>query len=173
MQVVVLATGGTIDKAYPRGAGAYAFEIASPPAAVDILREAHAHDVDVQQVLRKDSTDITDADRAALCDTLRRIHAERGVRLFVVTHGTDTMVQTARALWPVCVELGLRAVLCGARLPNAFKGSDAPFALGFALAAARAQPQGHGAWLAMQGRIWSAPSVRYNTATCCYEDDVQ
>ena len=96
-QITVIAMGGTIDKDYPRSAGGYAFEI-DEPAAGRVLSDLPPN-VSVPHVIvsvcRKDSTEINAADRQALCDAVASVPP--GGRV-VVTHGTDTLVESAQAL---------------------------------------------------------------------------
>ena len=96
-KITVIAMGGTIDKDYPRSAGGYAFEI-DEPAAGRVLSDLPPN-VSVPHVIvsvcRKDSTEINAADRQALCDAVASVPP--GGRV-VVTHGTDTLVESAQAL---------------------------------------------------------------------------
>lgn len=160
--VAVLATGGTIDKGYPRATGGYAFEI-DTPAATRILDAVQLRPaVHVEQVLKKDSTEITEADRALIATRVTALASARCTRI-VITHGTDTMVETAEYLHARCVALGVRVVLCGAKLPQTFKGSDAEFNLGFAFGAVTAASES-GAFLAMGGAIYRAGHVERDSA---------
>jgi hypothetical protein len=97
LHVAFLQCGGTIDKDYPKGPGAYAFEIApaSDPAAGRVLAQAQpvSFTHDLVSVCRKDSQDMTVDDRQALVDAIRRLPVGSKV---VVTHGTDTMIDTAQ-----------------------------------------------------------------------------
>ena len=146
-QVVVLATGGTMDKAYPRAIGGYAFEIGDP-AANRVLDHVAGVDPCVLSVLRKDSTDITASDRQRLLECVVRC----GARHIVITHGTDTMIQTAQYLHDVCVRHSLVVVLTGSKIPETFKGSDADFNLGFAMGCCQCLSQ-PGAYIAMSAAI--------------------
>jgi len=94
LHVVFLQCGGTIDKDYPKGPGAYAFEIADPAVARVLAQAQPAHFThDVVTVCRKDSQDMTVEDRQALVEAIRRLPVGSKV---VVTHGTDTMIDTAQ-----------------------------------------------------------------------------
>ncbi len=149
----VFTTGGTIDKEYFDAKSAY--EIGEPQIGA-ILREAGvAVPVEVEALMRKDSLDLTDADR--------RHVAERVVatphRHVIVTHGTDTMAETARV---VADALGPGAdttvVFVGSLAPARFKATDAAFNVGFAVAAAQTLPPG--AYVAMNGRVFDPHRVR-------------
>jgi L-asparaginase len=112
-------------------------------------------------VLRKDSLDITDADRAAI----RAAIEQTATRHVLVTHGTDTMVETARALRGVT---GKVIVLTGALNPARFQGSDAVFNIGCAVGAVQALDDG--VWIAMNGRIWDPQHVRKNRDANRFEE---
>lgn len=148
--------GGTIDKCYPRAVGGYAFEFDLVPAAQRIINEIQinpALNVTVERPIEpKDSTEISEMDRQSVAQRIRLLHHQDGVRRFVVTHGTDTLAESALFFHSVALELGNVTVCCvGARLPEVFKGSDAAFNLGFAIAAV--QLAGPGAYLTMNGIV--------------------
>lgn len=147
--IVVLATGGTIDKFYSLDGE---LEI-GPPAAQGIFAQVAVADaVQVVPVLAKDSLDLTDEDRALLVEQLDATEARR----VVITHGTDTMAQTASYL----VEHargGATVVLTGALQPAAMSVTDAHFNLGFAVAAAQLCPPR--VYVAMSGQVFPAGEV--------------
>jgi L-asparaginase len=147
----VLTTGGTIDKVYFDAKGGY--EVGAPMVRQILTNGRVLIDVDVREVLRKDSLDMTDADRAEIAHAVQACDAER----MVITHGTDTMVETAAALRHIG---GRTIVLTGALQPGRFVDSDAPFNLGMALAAAQALP--HGIYIAANGQLFDASRVRKN-----------
>ena len=94
MRITFVQTGGTIDKDYPRATGGYAFEFGEPATARLLARWAPTFAFDVRTACQKDSSELTDGDREQLVDLLR---ADPN-RDFVVTHGTDTLLETARFL---------------------------------------------------------------------------
>ena len=147
----IFTTGGTIDKVYFDAKSEY--EVGEPQIG-DILREMGVQfPFEITSLMRKDSLDMTDADRAAI-----RAAVEKDVAVRVlITHGTDTMTETAAALAGV---KGKTIVLTGALNPAKFRGSDAIFNIGGAVAAAQALPTG--VYIFMNGRIFDAHRVRKN-----------
>jgi len=157
--IKIFTTGGTIDKTYFDARSEY--EVGEPQI-VDILREANVTvPYEVETVLRKDSLDLTDQDRELIH---RRVAGEPAARI-LITHGTDTMVETARVLRDV----GRKTiVLVGSLSPAAFKHSDAEFNIGFAMAAVQALPPG--VYIAMNGRILTPDHARKNRAENRFEE---
>ena len=156
MTVHILTTGGTIDKVYFDAKSAYAV---GDPQIAGILRQVGVtFDFEVETLMRKDSLEITDADRARIAAAVR----ESPHRRILITHGTDTMTDTALALTALLgADLGGKTVvLVGSLAPARFRTTDAEFNLGFASAAV--QTLGPGAFLAMNGRVFPAGRVRKN-----------
>ena len=147
----ILTTGGTIDKIYYDDKSDY--QIGEPEIG-RILRAMNvAFDWEIRALMRKDSLHINDADRALISQAIET----SSDRHFLITHGTDTMVETAAALG----EVGDRViVLTGALNPARFIDSDAVFNIGCAVGAVQALPPG--IWIAMNGRIWDPNTVRKN-----------
>ena len=151
--ILVLTTGGTIDKNYFDAKSEY--EIVDS-AIQDLLEEARVrYPFRVVELMRKDSLELTDADRELLCDAARTAPEGR----IVVTHGTDTMTDTARVL--ASIE-GKTIALTGALSPARFADSDASFNLGMAWAAAQTAPAG--VWIAMSGQVFDGLKVRKDRA---------
>lgn len=149
----IFTTGGTIDKVYFDALSE--FEIGASPVA-ELLREAHfMPPFAVTPLMRKDSLDLTDADREAIRAAVAGAAEER----VLVTHGTDTMAETGRLLKSVP---GKTIVLTGAMLPASQRSSDAFFNVGFAMAALQTLP--HGAYLAMSGQIFDPARVQKDRA---------
>lgn len=147
--IEIFTTGGTIDKVYFDALSEYQV---GPSAVAEILRENNVHAPHrVKQLLRKDSLDIAAADRAAIRAAILASEADR----ILVTHGTDTMVETARALGGIA---GKTIVLTGALQPASLKHSDAEFNIGFALAAVQVLPAG--VHVAMNGQILDPSRTR-------------
>ena len=153
LPILVLTTGGTIDKNYFDALSEYQIVDSGIPA---LLKEARvALPFRVEEVCRKDSLELTDADRAEL---VRRV-AEAPETQIVITHGTDTMTETAKALAGIP---GKTIVLTGALSPARFAETDAPFNLGMAFAAAQVAPPG--VYIAMSGQVFDGLRVRKDRA---------
>jgi L-asparaginase len=157
----VLVTGGTFDKEYNELTGALFFRNTHLP---EMLRLGRARvELSISTLMMIDSLDMTDADRA-------RIVAEcagAGETRILITHGTDTMVETAAAL-ARAVPPGKTIVLTGAMIPYAFGSSDGLFNLGSALSFVQALPAG--VYIAMNGRCFNWDGVRKNRTTGTFED---
>jgi L-asparaginase len=147
--ILVVTTGGTLDKQYFDALSEYQITESVIPKLLGIARVAHPFRV--VELLRKDSLELTDEDRALIAATI----AGAPESLVVVTHGTDTMTDTAAALAPV---EGKTIVLCGALAPARFAESDAAFNLGMAFATCQsARP---GVWITMSGSVFDGLKVR-------------
>lgn len=147
----ILTTGGTIDKIYYDDKSDY--QIGEPEIG-RILRDLNvAFEWDVQSLMRKDSLHMTDNDRRTIRDAV----AGHDSGHFLITHGTDSMVDTARVLSELS---GRVMVLTGALNPARFIGSDAVFNIGTAVGAV--QCLAPGAWIVMNGRVWHPDQVRKN-----------
>ncbi|MDP2718189.1 MAG: asparaginase domain-containing protein [Candidatus Micrarchaeota archaeon] len=131
-----IQTGGTFDKDYPKTTQGYAFEI-TEPAAKRILEKAKPSLVfRIQSILKKDSQDITDADRQQIANAVKATPETR----IVVTHGSDALLETAAFLAKRVP--GKTIVLTSALLPEKFRDSDAAFNLGMAVGAVQSLPAG-------------------------------
>jgi L-asparaginase len=148
--ILILTTGGTIDKNYFDALSEYQIVESGIPA---LLKEARvALPFRVEEVCRKDSLELTDADRALIACHARDAPETQ----IVVTHGTDTMTETAKVL---AAEVpGKTIVLTGALSPARFAETDAPFNLGMAVAAAQVAPPG--VYIAMSGQVFDGLRVR-------------
>lgn len=154
----IVTTGGTIDKVYFDDKSEY--QIGAPAIGEILSQLGVAFAFDVIPILRKDSLHITDDDR----ELIRRTIAQQPHRHVLVTHGTDTMVETARVLQPIPDKV---IVLTGALNPARFQNSDAVFNIGCAVGALQALPDG--VYIAMNGRLWDPRSVRKNRAANRFE----
>jgi L-asparaginase len=145
----IFTTGGTIDKVYFDALS----EFQVGETAIDaILREANVgYDYDLTSLMKKDSLELTDADRAAIKAAITASAAQS----ILITHGTDTMAETARSLMEI---KNKTIVLTGAMQPARLRSTDAIFNIGFAIAAAQLQPPG--VYIAMNGRVFPADQVR-------------
>lgn len=149
--IKILTTGGTIDKIYFDATSEY--EIGDPTIP-HIFSEVGVHaEYELESVMRKDSLDISDDDRDVLKQKCEGTKQER----ILITHGTDTMCQTAEYL------LGIEEktiVLTGALSPARFRVTDAVFNLGLAMGAVQSLPAG--VYIAMSGEVFEAGKVRKN-----------
>jgi L-asparaginase len=147
--ILILTTGGTIDKAYFDALSAYQVGDSQIRKILEMGRVAHAFEI--EELMRKDSLELTDDDRALIAARVAGAETSR----IVITHGTDTMTETAAAIgYPA----GKTIVFVGALAPARFAESDAPFNLGMAFAAAQvARP---GIYIAMNGTVFDASKVR-------------
>lgn len=159
--LTIVATGGTIDKIYFDDKST--FQIGSPQIGEILSALGVAFAFDVIALMRKDSLHMDDADR----QLIRRTIQEQPHRHILVTHGTDTMVDTARELTGVA---GKVIVLTGSLNPARFQGSDAVFNIGCAVGAIQALPDG--VYIAMNGRVWDPARVRKNRDANRFEDAV-
>lgn len=147
----IVTTGGTIDKIYFDDKSD--FQVGEPQIGRILEELGVAFRFTVIPILRKDSLHITDADRELVRDTI----AAQAARHVLVTHGTDSMVETAKVLADIP---GKTILLTGALNPARFRGSDAEFNIGTAVGAVQSLPAG--VWIAMNGRIWDPARVRKN-----------
>ena len=151
MKIRIIATGGTIDKIYFDEKSA--FEVGDPQI-VEVLTGANVtYEYEVVSLLRKDSLDLTDADRALIHETI----ASDPCRRVVVTHGTDTMVETARVLSAIDDKV---IVLTGSMQPARFRVTDAIYNIAGAMTAV--QLLGPGVYIAMNGRIFDPRTAQKN-----------
>jgi len=151
--IVVVTTGGTIDKLYFDSLSEY-------QVGESVVRKLLAianvkYPFDVVEALRKDSIEITDIDR----DEVYRCVAGLKTSRVIVTHGTDTMTATATRLAAI---QGKTIVMTGALAPARFSESDAPFNLGMAFAVAQTSP--HGVFIVMNGEVFPAGAVHKDRA---------
>jgi L-asparaginase len=160
MQIRIVVTGGTFDKEYDELTGKLYFR---DTHIDEMLRLGRARlDLSIDTVMMIDSLDMDDAGRAAIVARCR--NAEE--RAIVVTHGTDTMVETASALSAAALN-EKTIVLTGAMVPYAFGSSDGLFNLGSALSFVQVLPPG--VYIAMNGRHFAWNRVRKNRETGVFE----
>jgi L-asparaginase len=157
-QLCVVTTGGTIDKIYFDDKSDY--QIGEPQIGRILEELGVAFRFQVIPILRKDSLHLDDGDRALIRSTV----LAQPARHVLITHGTDSMVDTARVLADIP---GRTIVLTGALNPARFRGSDAEFNIGTAVGAVQSLPDG--VYIAMNGRIWDPSRVRKNVAANRFE----
>jgi L-asparaginase len=160
MQIRILVTGGTFDKQYDELTGKLFFR---DTHVQEMLRLGRARlDLAIETVMMIDSLEMDDAGRGAVVARARAA-SERAI---VITHGTDTMVDTAGALASAALG-GKTIVLTGAMVPYAFGSSDGLFNLGSALSFAQVLPPG--VYIAMNGRHFEWDKVGKNRETGTFE----
>ena len=160
MSVRVFVTGGTFDKEYDEVNGTLFFE---DTHIQEMLRLGRCRlDVSVRTLMMIDSLEMTDNDRSTIVENCRRCEETQ----IVITHGTDTMVETARAI--AAGVSGKTVVLTGAMVPYAFGSSDGLFNLGSALSFAQVLPAG--VYIAMNGRLFTWDNVRKNREAGVFEE---
>jgi L-asparaginase len=150
-ELLIVTTGGTIDKIYFDDKSD--FQVGDPQIGRILEELGVAFRFNVIPIIRKDSLHITDDDRALIRATI----AAQPAAHVLITHGTDTMVDTAKVLSDL---EGKTIVLTGALNPARFRGSDAEFNIGVAVGAVQSLPPG--VYIAMNGRIWHPSKVRKN-----------
>ncbi|MCW8904208.1 asparaginase domain-containing protein [Sedimenticola sp.] len=153
MKIKIYTTGGTIDKIYFDQKSE--FQVGEPQI-LELLREANiTFDFEVESLMRKDSLDMNDADRALIAERILKDSNER----ILLTHGTDTMVETAKALVGIP---GKTIVLVGSMQPARLRYSDAIFNIGYAVATVQMMPPG--IYVAMNGQVFDPLHARKNVA---------
>ena len=158
MHIRFITTGGTIDKIYFDALSQ--FEVGESVVEHVLTDGLVDLEYEVVSLFQKDSLEIDDADRKILLDYIEADDATR----YVITHGTDTMPDTAAALSDL---EGKTIVLTGALTPARFRTTDAVFNVGMAVAAAQvAKP---GVYIAMSGQVFEAGAVRKNRAENRFE----
>lgn len=156
MKITFIQTGGTIDKEYPRTTKGYAFEIGAPAVKRILELVNRSFQFDVIPLLKKDSQDLTDKDRTKILKTCREISNDK----IIITHGTDTMLETARVLNEIKDKT---IVITGAMRPEKFSDSDARFNIGAAVAAVQTLPPG--VYITMHGIVDHWSNISRNLST--------
>lgn len=155
----IFTTGGTIDKVYFDAKST--FEVGDPQIG-EVLSEANlAIEYRVTSLMRKDSLELTQADR----DIIRQAVEDSAAQQVIITHGTDTMIETAKNLADV---RGKTIVLTGAMQPARFRLTDAVFNIASAMMAA--QTLSEGVYIAMNGRTFDPHAARKNTDLNRFEE---
>ena len=160
MKIAIITTGGTIDKIYFDAKSDY--HVGDPQIKVILDKVGATFDYSVSEVFQKDSLDITDEDRILIANRI----LESDASSIIVTHGTDTMVETANVLKEHVS--GKTIVLVGSLTPARFRETDAEFNIGVAVGAVQALPEG--VYITMNGQIFNPDSVRKNRAENRFEE---
>lgn len=159
MKIKIFSVGGTIDKVYFDALSAYQVGFPSVRAILEGLPIAFEYEI--ESLLRKDSLDMDDADRQLVRS---RVAVETCAKI-IITHGTDTMIETGKALLGI---EGKCIVLTGAMEPANFKSSDAVFNIGVAVGAVSSLP--NGVYIAMNGRVFDPLKCRKNRQLGVFEE---
>ena len=160
MTIRIIITGGTFDKQYDEIRGKLTFKETHLPEILKFVRCTVPIEVELNQLI--DSLDMQTANRLQVLESCRRAPEER----IVITHGTDTMVETAAVLGGA--RLAKTIVMTGAMVPYVFSGSDAVFNLGCAVTAVQLLPQG--VYIAMNGRVFDWENVRKDRDHAVFEE---
>lgn len=154
-RIYLLSTGGTIEKVYSEQRGVVENRAAKLDRYLRMLRLPDA-EVRTIQLMNKDSLEMTDADRAEVRDRVIELRPEGAP--IVISHGTDTMVETGLFLERAFPDLKIPLILTGAMTPLGFEGSDALQNLTESLFAARLLPPG--VFVVMHGQVFPIGKVR-------------
>lgn len=147
----IITTGGTIDKIYFDDKSDY--QIGAPQIGDTLKAMNVGFKFEVDAMMRKDSLHITEEDRAGIRASVENSHAKH----ILITHGTDTMAETAVRLKGIS---GKTIVITGSLVPARFRDSDAQFNIGCAVGAVQSLPEG--VWIVMNGKVWRPGQVRKN-----------
>jgi L-asparaginase len=160
MAIRIFITGGTFDKEYNEITGELFFK---DTHMTELLRMGRCKlDVQIRTLMMIDSLDMTETDRNLIAENCIKASEDK----IVITHGTDTIANTARVLAEKVKNKTV--VLTGAMIPIKFGSSDGLFNLGSALAFVQTLP--HGAYVSMNGRYFSWDNVRKNKQTGAFEE---
>jgi L-asparaginase len=160
MPIRILITGGTFDKEYNERTGQLYFK---DTHVAEMLKLGRSRvEITIRTVMMIDSLEMTDADRALIAQNCRQAEEDR----IVVTHGTDTMTETAAVIARAIT--GKTIVLTGAMIPYAFGSSDGLFNLGSALSFVQVLPPG--VYIAMNGKCFPWDRVRKNRERGQFEE---
>ena len=160
MSIRIFVTGGTFDKEYNEIDGTLAFKDTHVSELLALGR--CKTEVKVRTLMMIDSLEMTDADRRTILDNCRSCAESR----IIITHGTDTMAETAKLLGPAIKDKTI--VLTGAMIPFAFGSSDGLFNMGSAVAFVQSLPPG--VYIAMNGRYFKWDNVRKNRKLGAFEE---
>ena len=152
MAIRIIITGGTFDKHYDEIRGSLTFKDSHLPEILRFVRCSVPIELELNQLI--DSLDMHTSNRLQVLESCRRASEER----IVITHGTDTMVDTAEVLGSAA--LAKTIVLTGALVPYIFNNSDAVFNLGCAITAVQLLPRG--VFISMNGMVFPWDNVRKN-----------
>ena len=160
MPIRILVTGGTFDKDYDEITGQLYFNDSHVKEILELGRSRL--DVKIKTLMLIDSLDMSDANRSLILENCKAVDEDQ----VVITHGTDTMTETARVV--AKEKLNKTIVFTGAMIPYKFGSSDGLFNFGGALALAQTLP--YGVYIVMNGRCFEWDRVKKNKKTGVFED---
>jgi len=160
MKIIFIQTGGTIDKDYPHTTKGWAFEFGEPATTRVLEKLNPSFEYEILTAFQKDSLEITDEDRKKLADLVTTQSADK----IIVTHGTDTMIETATYLSETIKNK--LVIITGAMRPEQFSNSDAPINIGSAIAAANLLEDG--IYIAMHGVVKPYKEIKRDLDTGKY-----
>ncbi len=160
MKILFIQTGGTIDKDYPKTNAGYAFEIDEPAVERVLKKSFPGFEFEILSLFRKDSMDITAQDREALTALILTSDYSK----IIVTHGSDTMIETAQKLGSIN---GKTIVFTGSYRPQRFAESDADFNIGVAVGAVNVLSEG--TFIAMNGKVMNPEGCFKHPETGLFE----
>ena len=160
MPIRILVTGGTFDKHYDEITGQLYFNDSYVKEILELGRSRL--DVKIKTLMLIDSLDMSDANRSLILESCKAVDEDQ----VVITHGTDTMTETARVV--AKEKLNKTIVFTGAMIPYKFGSSDGLFNFGGALALAQTLP--YGVYIVMNGRCFEWDRVKKNKKTGVFED---
>ncbi|MFK8005869.1 MAG: asparaginase domain-containing protein [Saprospiraceae bacterium] len=157
MKITFIQTGGTIDKDYPKTNKGYAFEFGEPATRRILEKLNPTFKYEILTACQKDSLEITNDDRQELVNLINENSADK----FIITHGTDSMIETANFILPKIKNKVI--ILTGAMRPEQFSNSDAPINVGGAIAATQILEAG--VYLFMTGILKSCSEIKREMET--------
>lgn len=160
MPIKIFVTGGTFDKEYDEIRGQLYFNATHLPEILKLGRSTLP--VDIETLMMIDSLHMTDNDRARIVDHCKQCGNQR----IIITHGTDTMVETAKAI--ASAKIDKTIILTGAMIPYKFGSSDGLFNMGCALSYVQTLPAG--VYITMNGRYFVWDNVRKNKEAGLFEE---
>tara|TARA_Y100000741_G_scaffold356054_1_gene332201 strand:- start:84 stop:575 length:492 start_codon:yes stop_codon:yes gene_type:complete len=160
MPIRILVTGGTFDKDYDEITGQLYFNDSHVKEILELGRSRL--EVKIKTLMLIDSLDMSDANRSLILENCKAVDEDQ----VVITHGTDTMTETARVV--AKEKLNKTIVFTGAMIPYKFGSSDGLFNFGGALALAQTLP--YGVYIVMNGRCFEWDRVKKNKKTGVFED---
>ncbi|MFW0108882.1 asparaginase domain-containing protein [Rothia sp. P7181] len=161
-RITVLATGGTIDKVYSLQGELEIGDPSVPQLLAPVLTDI---EFTLESVLRLDSLDMEDSHRAVLVNALEKVTDDH----IIITHGTDTMPETARYIHQYAQRENKVIVLCGAMQPASMRSSDAGFNFGMAVGAMNLLSPG--VYICMSGKVFSAEEVHKDRSRGIFVSD--